>query len=490
MQVNEENENENQGDILASNTEINPNQVNYNQSSTTETYEPAGQTKYSYTATTRTVGNNFSNSPIEEEGNIPEETTEVKTYKREGKENTTETTIYEKRVTTKTTTIRGGDISRTQINNTRYSNVNTNNNTRSSGIRNQSGTSNTYTRPSPSNRGSVENNSYLRKYDNGRTPSTNRTENAQYKRYGGENTSNSNNYSSQYNNRTNQRNRPSRNTSSNSQSYVGNRYQPKRPETSTYNRLARSPDQNDVKRKTINRGAPVKNIQITHIICSSKPSDFHITENLNTDTLEMDPIEISKADRLKLQKTGKSSWTSSVQDNIKPIVTNLKGKTTVFQHARGIGMTNEKKENINPMFYSSEIKKLDPIIKEKEKEKVEYMTFRNEGAGNSNTYSNNSNRTNYNNYNRGNNNQQKRNYGNSTQNYNNYNSRGSKTNNIRNNSNYNRGSYSGSGYNGEIVKETRTKVQMGSRSQYRNTGNPTTSVSTEKKVYSSNTFFK
>ena len=490
MQVNEENENENQevaisslNDIITSNTEINPNQVNYNQSSTTETYEPAGQTKYSYTTTTRKVGNNFSNSPIVEEGHIPEETTEVKTYKREGAENTTETTIYEKRVTTKTTTTRGGDTSQTQINNKRYSSVNTNNNTRSSG------TSNTYTRPSPSIRGSVEKNSYLRNYDTGRSPSLNRTENTQYKRYGGANTSNSNNYSSQYN-RTSQRNQSSRNNTSNSQSYVGNRYQPKRPETSTYNRSARSPDQNDVKRKTINRGAPVKNIQITHIICSSKPSDFHITENLNTDTLEMDPIEISKADRLKLQKTGKSSWTSSVQDNIKPIVTNLKGKTTVFQHARGIGMTNEKKENINPMFYSSEIKKLDPIIKEKEKEKVEYMTFRNEGAGNSNTYSNNSNRTNYNNYNRGNNNQQKRNYGNSTQNYNNYNSRGSKTNNIRNNSNYNRGSYSGSGYNGEIVKETRTKVQMGSRSQYRNSGNPTSSVSTERKVYNSNTFFK
>ena len=111
MQVNEENENEKQkvaisslNDIITSNTEINPNKVNYNQSSTTETYEPAGQTKYSYTTTTRKVGNNFSNSPIVEEGHIPEETTEVKTYKREGAENTTETTIYEKRVTTKTTT--------------------------------------------------------------------------------------------------------------------------------------------------------------------------------------------------------------------------------------------------------------------------------------------------------------------------------------------------------------------------------------------------
>ena len=43
-------------------------------------------------------------------------------------------------------------------------------------------------------------------------------------------------------------------------------------------------------------------------------------------------------------------------------------------------MTNDTKENINPTFYSSEIKKLDPIYKEKDKEKIEYVeTFRSSG---------------------------------------------------------------------------------------------------------------
>ena len=44
---------------------------------------------------------------------------------------------------------------------------------------------------------------------------------------------------------------------------------------------------------------------------------------------------------------------------------NLKGRTTIYQHAQGIGMTNDKKENINPLFYNSQIMKLKPIIKEK-----------------------------------------------------------------------------------------------------------------------------
>ena len=36
-------------------------------------------------------------------------------------------------------------------------------------------------------------------------------------------------------------------------------------------------------------------------------------------------------------------------------------------------MTNDRKNNINPLFYNSEIKKLEPIVKEKQKEKVEYI---------------------------------------------------------------------------------------------------------------------
>ena len=48
-------------------------------------------------------------------------------------------------------------------------------------------------------------------------------------------------------------------------------------------------------------------------------------------------------------------------------------------------MTNDKNPNLNPLFYSSQIKKLYPRIKKKMKEKVEYMTFRNE-TGRNTTY--------------------------------------------------------------------------------------------------------
>ena len=91
--------------------------------------------------------------------------------------------------------------------------------------------------------------------------------------------------------------------------------------------------------------------------------------------------------------------------------------------------------------------------------------------------------------------QQKRNYSSNTTpayNYNASNNRGSKVSNVRTNQTnqtYKRGNYSGAGNDGTIVKETRTKVQMGSRSQFRNSGNPTSSVTTEKRVYNSNTFF-
>ena len=77
--------------------------------------------------------------------------------------------------------------------------------------------------------------------------------------------------------------------------------------------------------------------------------------------------------------------TTSVQNNVKPIVVNLKGRTTIYQHARGIGMTNDKNANLNPLFYSSQIRKLYPYIKKKMKEKEEYMTFRNE-IGRNTTY--------------------------------------------------------------------------------------------------------
>ena len=524
MQIEDENQEQIEGgalpslnDIISPNTELNPNQITY-QSSTNN--EPAGQTKLSYITTTKTYGEggideenkNFKekNEEINEENQEndgenknyilttkieeePDSTTKIVERVIQSEKPSTETNYYEKRVvktTTTTTTTRGGNTSTTQNINSRYSNSNTNNIARNNANRINSTTTGTYTRPIASSRGGAEKNISIRNNNNsGRNPS-NRVESNN--RYGVQNSTYSNNSSQNMSNR----NRQTHKKVISSQSYVGNKYQLKKPETSNYNRQVRSPDENDIKRKTINRGGPVKNVQITHIICSSKPRDFHIIENLDTESLQTDPIEISKADRAKLKQSGKSSWTTSVQDNIKPIVTNLKGKTTVFQHARGIGMTNEKKENINPMFYSSEIKKLEPIIKEKEKEKVEYMTFRNEGAVNINKTYNNSN-TSRTNYNRGNNSsssQQKKTYtSNTNRNYNsntvNVNNRGSKAINSRSNQVYIRGNYSQSGNSGETVKETRSKVQMGSRSQYRNSGNPKSSVTTEKRVYNSNIFF-
>ena len=127
-----------------------------------------------------------------------------------------------------------------------------------------------------------------------------------------------------------------------------------------------------IKRKTINRGEAIKNVQIIHIICSSKPSNFHITEKLSSFNLRQQKAVNSKINGEKKINSGTSSFSSSCKGNVNKIQ-NLKGKTTIYQHARGIGMTNDRKNNINPLFYNSEIKKLGPIVKEKQKEKVEYI---------------------------------------------------------------------------------------------------------------------
>ena len=100
-------------------------------------------------------------------------------------------------------------------------------------------------------------------------------------------------------------NQPSR--IQNSQSYSGNRNQPRRPEVSSshYQPRAKSPAPGTIKRKTIVRGSPIENIQITHIIYSSRPLEFHILEKLNTENLDKDLIQISEKDRNNLQKSGK-----------------------------------------------------------------------------------------------------------------------------------------------------------------------------------------
>jgi len=472
---------------------------------------PSRHHKYSYSTGRINLENSFIKE--EEEADISQEMNEVKSYHKEGgkssryeqtitikKEPTsttkiekkvvqsvkpvTENSFYEKRVTTKTSTTRGGDATKS------FTVVMRNNVPQSYGAKTQRGMTNTYTRPFPGLRGNNQKNTNLQNYMTGRNPSKNKADLSKYNRNGANNSFSNNSYSnySSLNIRKNQ-NIPNHKRMLSSQSFIGNKFLPKKPETLTYKRNTRSPNQNEIKRKTINRG----NVQITHIINSTKPSDFHITENLKTE-----PMEMAKLDKAKLKNTGKSSWTSSCQDNIKPIVRNLKGKTTVFQHAQGIGMTNDMKENINPQFYCSKIKKLEPIVKEKEKEKVEYMTFRNNGFDNLNKAGCQTSRTNYNsnsnsiyNYKSGTNNAlQKRSYANS--NYNTYTSnvRGIKPNSLKINGSFNMGTYAGNRNNREIIKGNKAQIAIGNRNQYRTTGNPIKYSTTTKRVYNSNSFIK
>ena len=289
----------------------------------------------------------------------------------------------------------------------------------------------------------------------------------------------------------------------NAQSYSGNRNQPKRPEISSYNYKPRimSPNPGSVKIKTIVRGKPTENVKITHVIYSSQPLEFHITEHLNFDNLKSKPIQISQQKRNDLQKSGKIEVSCSC-DNInikknKPL--DLIGTYTHYQHAQGIGMT-DKKENINPQFYSSEIKALEPIQFVKGEPQVQVLEFRN------NTKNYNANKTvtktnvkpvikNNSNYRSNNNYTQNRGYNNTNQlkNTSSVNNRGvgtgvKKT--VTTTSTMNYRGKPGTGSSGEIVKETTIQVKMGNRSQFHNQGKPIVTTSTEKKIYNQNNLLK
>ena len=302
--------------------------------------------------------------------------------------------------------------------------------------------------------------------------------------------------------RTNQNQRPVNQNSQNiqrvqnSKSYGGSRNQPKRPEIpSNYKPRITSPNPSSAKIKTINRGKPIENVQITHIIYSTKPLDFHIIEALNEGNLNSQPIQISEEKRNNLQKSGKIQVTCSC-DNIeikklKPI--DLTGKYTHYQHAQGIGMT-DKKENINPQFYSSEIKTLDPLTFNKGEPHIEILKFRSNGNTGNTTQT--ITRTvvkpvvNYT-TNRSNN---IRSYSNTNQLKNNATTakRGVvgtvKTTTSTSTTNY-RGN-TGSGNSGNIVKETTTQVKMGSRSQFNNQSKPIVTTTVDRKSYNQSNISK
>ena len=174
-------ENPTLNDMITSNPEITPTNDNENKITTNETDESSKQPNYPSTK----GGINVENPLIEEEGegDFSQEMNENKLEKKEEVENktseqtttmkeepdstttiekkliqlekpTTETTYYEKRVIT--TTVKNESFtSSTQSINVRTSNVNSNNVIRSYCSRNEIGTKNKYTRPSPLNEKNV-----------------------------------------------------------------------------------------------------------------------------------------------------------------------------------------------------------------------------------------------------------------------------------------------------------------------------------------------
>lgn len=430
-------------DMISYGNDGNSNQVTYTKTTTTRNVQPVDQSsKYSYTKTSQAY-------PSQGQSQTSTVTKRIVQTEEPAQSSYTTKTVTTKKVTTTTTSTRGGQSSSTQMNVSKYSNTGS-----TGGNRNQTTTT---------------------------TTSYNRS---------GQNTSTPNNNSQVY--RGNQRNVIPPKKIGSTSSYSANKYQPKQPQTSSYNNKSRSPEPGSLKRKTINRGSPTENIQITHIIYTSRPTDFHITEELDLENLNSQPIKISKSDRARLQKSGKVTTTCSCDgvEIAQPKPINLQGTTTIYQHAQGIGMTNDKSKDINPMFYTSEIKKLKPINRGKDKEKLENIeTFRSYGkqyntvASTSNSKYNAKSST----YRGGMNNStsQKKSYASGASN-NTYN-RGGMGSSVKTTTTVYRGSNAGGG-DGEIIKETNTKVQMGSRSQYNQT-KPTTYTTSERKVYNQRTFF-
>ena len=234
-----------------------------------------------------------------------------------------------------------------------------------------------------------------------------------------------------------------------------------------------------------------------------RPLEFHITDPLNTDNLNKPVIQITEEERNNLQKTGKveARFSPNCDSMKEPEPVNLKGKLTHYQHAQRIGMTDDKNPYINPKFYFSEIKTLDPLPLDKGEVNTQILTFRSDGKNLNQTKTQTKTQpkiqpkpVSYTNTNRtGNNYSQGRNYTNYTQTKSNI---GSSNRGIVNtakttassSSNY-RGN-PGTGSNGQIMKETTTKIQMGSRSQFNNQTKPISTTSTERKIYNQNITYK
>ena len=78
----------------------------------------------------------------------------------------------------------------------------------------------------------------------------------------------------------------------------------------------KSPDPSGLKRRTLNRGDSYDNIQITHIIYTKLPTEFHIFEVLSNDSLKTAPMNLEE-NREKIKNNPASvkvSYSSSCND--------------------------------------------------------------------------------------------------------------------------------------------------------------------------------
>ena len=153
----------------------------------------------------------------------------------------------------------------------------------------------------------------------------------------------------------------------------------------------------EIKRKTIIRGGNYNNIQITHIYVTKKPNinnyNFHIFENLSSTELEKTPLDLTKIrSKIKRNDKAKSTYKSSCDGRkIAPVSKDKIQKTTVYQHARGMGMTNLEPNKIKSNLYTSGIKKIPKLVKQKGKPIVQVIEVFRSQQNNINLRKNNNN---------------------------------------------------------------------------------------------------
>lgn len=105
----------------------------------------------------------------------------------------------------------------------------------------------------------------------------------------------------------------------------------------------------NLRRKSIDRGGDYNNIQVTHLIYSSRDINFHIIDPLINYTDEMRKKYMNKVDsRYRNGRDGKVKVTYNsscdkirIKQNDKP---ELKGKTTVISHRQNISTENNIKD--------------------------------------------------------------------------------------------------------------------------------------------------